>query len=98
MGKSSQKPPRSFKPLLWSYDFAKLDLNNDKKVIITNVINYGNLAQWKWIRDFYGLANLRKTLMSITTTELRDRVRPLVQLVFSIPNFKDASRSTKRKR
>ena len=98
MDKSSKKPPNSFKHLLWSYDFAKLDLNKDKKVIITNVINYGDLAQWKWIRDFYGLTSLRKTLMNTTITELRDRVRPLVQLIFSIPNFKYASRSIKRKR
>lgn len=94
MKREITKLPKSFKPLLWSYDFDKLDLKKDKKTIIINTLNYGDLKQWKWIKDFYGLATLKKTLIAVPATELRSRVQPLVQLFFSIPSFNHALRST----
>ncbi len=94
MKRQINKLPKSFKPLLWSYDFDNLDLKKDKKTIIVNTINYGDLKQWKWIKEFYGLAALKKTLMTVSATELRSRVKPLAQLIFSIPSYNDAPRST----
>lgn len=35
------KLPQSFKPYLWSYDFSKIDPQGDKKIIITQVLNFG---------------------------------------------------------
>ena len=32
---------KKFKPFLWSYDTGKMDLDLDKKRIITNVLNLG---------------------------------------------------------
>ena len=94
MKRKITKLPNSFKPLFWSYDFTDLDLKKDKKTIIVNIVNYGDLKQWKWIKDFYGLATLKRTLMTVSATELRSRVRPLAQLIFSIPSFNNAPRST----
>ena len=34
--------PRYVQPFLWSYDIEKLSLKNNKKRIITNVLNLGS--------------------------------------------------------
>lgn len=37
----NKKALKIFKPFLWSYDVPKMDLERDKKRIITNVLNFG---------------------------------------------------------
>ena len=86
--------PRFFEPLLWSYHFSKIDPEKDKKVIIVNAMNYGDLAHWHWLVSFYGKETVRKVLTGIVTTELRPSVRRLVSLLFSIENFNHAPRGT----
>ena len=88
------KLPDNFKPLFWSQDYLTLDLKRDKNTIIINTINYGDLSHWKWITTFYGKELVRETLMKLSYTVLRDHVRPLVKLIFSIPHFNHAPRST----
>lgn len=90
----SKQLPDNFKLLFWSCDYKKLDLNLDKKTIIVNTINYGDLSHWRWIKVFYGEGSIKETLMKLSFTELRERVRPLAQLIFSIPSFNHAPRST----
>ena len=90
----NKKLPDDFKPLFWSQDYLKLDLIKDKKTIIVNTINYGDISHWKWIKNFYGEEEIRKTLMGLPHTELRVRVLPLAQLIFSIPHFNYAPRGT----
>ena len=86
--------PNYFKQLFWSQDYLTLDLNNDKKTIIVNTINYGDFTHWKWIKLFYGEEEVKNTLMKLLKTEIREHVQPLVKLIFSIPDFNHAQRST----
>ena len=86
--------PGYFKQLFWSQDYSKLDLKADKKTIIVNTINYGDLTHWKWIKMFYGEEEVKNTLMKLPKTEIREHVQPLVKLIFSIPGFNHAQRST----
>lgn len=90
----SKKLPSSFKPLFWSVNYSSLNPDKDKKTIIVNIINYGTLNHWKWLKTFYGERRLRQILMKVPYTELRERVRRLAQLVFSVPHFNHAPRST----
>ena len=90
----NKKLPDDFKPLFWSQDYSRLDLIQDKKTIIINTINYGEISHWKWIKTFYGEEEIKRILMELPHTELRVRVLPLAQLIFSIPNFNHAPRST----
>lgn len=91
---NDKKLPMSFEPLFWSQNYEKLDLDLDKKTIIINTINYGDLDQWKWIQTFYGEEIIKDILMKSPHTELRDHVKPLVQIFFSISQFNHASRGT----
>jgi uncharacterized protein DUF6922 len=36
--------PETFRPLLWSYDFSRIDPLKHKKTIILQALNYGTLA------------------------------------------------------
>jgi len=86
------KLPLFFKPILWSYVFDDLDLEEDKKTIIINSINYGDLRHWRWIVKYYGKENIREILIKIPFTEIRPRVAPLVSIIFSINKFNYALR------
>lgn len=88
--------PASFRPILWSYRFDAIDPEKDKRTIIVNTINYGNLDHWKWIAATYGKSEVRKILGSIPSSEIRPRVRRLASIIFSIDQFSDAPRSSRR--
>jgi len=87
------KFPDDFKNLLWSHDISRIDPDMDKTLIIVNTINYGDLEHWKWIRDYYGKEEVRKVLTRIPAGQMRDRVRPLVAIIFQIDEFNHAPRS-----
>jgi hypothetical protein len=46
--------PKTFRPLLWSYDFSRIDPLKHKKTIIVQALNYGTLAHWLWLVQSYG--------------------------------------------
>lgn len=83
------KLPDFFRPLFWSYDFSLIEPEQHKKIIIVNSINYGNLHHWKWLKQFYGSADIEATLQHVATTELRPRAKLLAQILFHIhlPNY-----------
>jgi len=45
--------PEFISPYLWSYDVSRLDLEKDKKRIITNVLNYGTKEATDWLFQMY---------------------------------------------
>ncbi len=45
--------PVFLKSALWSYDLADLDLDRNKKLIITQIINHGDPKQLEWMNDTY---------------------------------------------
>jgi hypothetical protein len=51
---SKGKKPAFLRSILWSYDLNKVDLREDKKGIITQVLNYGDWKALKWLYSFYG--------------------------------------------
>ncbi len=87
------KLPLFFKPILWSYNFYSMDIQKNKKTIIINAINYGDLKHWRWIIKNYGKENIKETLMNVYFTEIRLKVVPLISIIFSIDKFNHASRS-----
>jgi hypothetical protein len=86
--------PETFRPLLWSYDFDRIDQVKHKKTIIVQTINYGTLAQWRWLADTYGRSSVRDVLGTIPATEIRSRARRLASLMFDIDHFNYAPRGT----
>ncbi len=46
--------------LFWDVNVEKLDFEKNARFIIGRVLDFGNLDEWKKIRDFYGLARIKK--------------------------------------
>ena len=88
--------PVSFRPLLWSYDFSKIDEDKDKKTIILSAINYGSLADWHWVVNRYGREEVKRILETVPVTEIKTRAKKLASVIFSINNFNDVPRSVNR--
>jgi len=51
--KNKQKIPNFVAPCLWSYNIKDLDLKEDKELIITQVLNYGDEKRIKWLYSVY---------------------------------------------
>ena len=74
----------------------RIDPEKQKKAIIVNAINYGDLNHWRWISHHYGRDVVKETLESIPLTELRPQARKLASLLFSITSFNNAPRGAHR--
>ena len=48
------------KSLFWDTDTPKLDIKQDADFIIGRVLDFGNLEEWKAVRDFYGIERIKK--------------------------------------
>ncbi len=83
--------PETFRPLLWSYDFSRIDPLKHKKTIIVQALNYGTLAHWRWLVQNYGRDGVREVLMRVPETEIKPRS---ASLVFGIERFNYAPRGT----
>jgi uncharacterized protein DUF6922 len=89
-----QMLPEKFRPLLWSYNFERIDPVKHQKTIIVQAVNYGTLQHWQWLIQNYGRERIREVLSSISATEIKPRTRRLAAIIFSIDQFNYASRGT----
>ena len=91
------KLPQNFKDLLWSYNFSKIDLEEDKERIIINTINYGDWLHWQWVFNYYGTKEVKEIIENTPASEFRKRALKLVCLLLNIKLIKYASRGVKIK-
>jgi len=89
------KLPESFRFLLWSYKFHKVNPDEDKERIIVNTINYGDWEHWRWIVNYYGASELRRIIENLPASEFRRGVLKLISLLLKIKTMKYATRSDK---
>lgn len=86
------KLPDYFDEILWSYDSFRLDTEEDRRLIIINTINYGDLEHWKWVSDHYGKDAVKDVLTTVPIDQLRKKVRSLASIVFEVEEFNNAPR------
>ena len=92
------KLPEDFRPLMWGYDFNKIDpeLNIDR--IVVNTVNYGFWEHWQWIANYYGKERIKKLIENLPASEFQKRALKLAMLLFNIKKMKYASRGDKIKK
>jgi len=95
MRKKKTKLPKDFKPLLWSYDFSKIDPEEDIERIIINTVNYGDWKHWQWLVKNYGKERIKKFIENTPASEFRKRSLRLASLLLKIKKIKYASRGDK---
>jgi len=89
---SASRLPASFKTILWSYDFATLDPEVDKKTIIVQSINYGDLTHWRWLITHYGKETVHDIIETIPATEFRPRALRLATFLFAVRHLNHVPR------
>lgn len=57
-----KKLPRFLQFILWSYNLNEIDLEKDKEVIITQVLNYGSWEELKWLYSIYPEREIKKVV------------------------------------
>ena len=88
--------PANIKKYFWSYNFEALDLEKDKQLIITQIINLGSWADWRWLAGVYGKEEIKKIVGNIRATEFRPGALKLASLLFSIDKLTYAPRGSNR--
>jgi len=58
----TRKVPKQFQRALWSYDISKMDLEEDKDEIITQVLNYGTWEDLKLLFKLYPEKDIKKVV------------------------------------
>ena len=92
-GFSPREIPPFVRPLLWSYDVARMDAERDRAVIIAGIVNYGDLIHWQWMIRRYGKIGVREALMGLSAGALRAPAGRLAKIVFGMENFSYVPRS-----
>lgn len=54
--------PQSVRVTLWSYDVDRMDIDRDKDLIITQVLNYGTKEATDWLRETYSREDIAKNI------------------------------------
>lgn len=58
--------PQAIKSTLWSYDTNKIDVDNDHKLIISQVLNFGTKKASDWVFINYGKEKVKKIAMEMS--------------------------------
>jgi hypothetical protein len=76
--------PNYIKSFLWSYDFTKIDLEKDKKRIITNILNYGTKEATDWLFSVYNKDSIKETIEKPFSGEWNKKSLYFWSFVFNI--------------
>lgn len=72
--------------LFWDLDMDKLDIDEDKKLIIHRVLDYGIMSDWQFILNHYGMDEI--TEIASSTRDLNIKSASFVSLLADIPKDK----------
>jgi hypothetical protein len=79
--------PPSLEKFFWDTGFSKLDLKKNEQTIVSRVLNYGALVDWRWLAETYGkarVAHILQTKSSIQSrTNIREPARRLAMVLFA---------------
>lgn len=76
--------PANIKPFLWSYDTEKLDIKNNQKRIIINVLNLGNKQATDWLFEVYSSAEIKAAMKSPLGKELSPKSLNYWKLILNL--------------
>lgn len=77
----------------WIKNPNAIDLDDNKRDVILQMINYGGWQHWQWLVDHYGREGVKKAILEIPESAFMPRVLKLIKLLFGIKKLRYASRS-----
>lgn len=84
MEQEKEKILAKFKPFLWSYDLEQIDLEKDKKRIITNVLNLGTKEATDLLFKVYDKSEIKKQVEEPMSGEWSDKSLNYWSIYFDI--------------
>jgi len=93
--RKSKTLPGFFRPMFWSYKSLDMDPEQHKNEIIVQTINYGGWMHWKWIVNYYGKKEMKKTIQNLPVRAFLPPNLKLISLLLNIKKFNYAPRGTK---
>ncbi len=60
--KINHRVPTFLKSVLWSYDLNQIDLKEDRELVITQVLNYGEWRDLEWLYSVYAEDDIRQVV------------------------------------
>lgn len=48
--------------IFWDIDYAQIDFTKSKRFVISRVVQYGTAADWKKIKEYYGLEVIKNEM------------------------------------
>ena len=87
-----RKVPKQFQRVLWSYDISKMDLEEDKDEIITQVLNYGTWEDLKLLFKLYPEKEIKKVIRHPRRGVWFKKVLNFWTTIFNIRLKKDISK------
>ena len=79
-----EKIPKFIESVLWSYDVNKIDFNLHKKLIISQVLNYGTEDATDWLFRRYTTDLIRKVAQKIPNGQWNKKSLALWSLCLNI--------------
>ena len=76
-----------FKPFLWFFNLAKMDLEKNKKRIITNILNFGSKEATDLLFEVYDLKDIKNQVENPLSGEWSNKSLNYWSIIFDI-NFK----------
>ena len=61
--------PKFLRPFLWSYDLSQMDLKKDKKIIIKNILDYGDKQATDWLKKVYSSKEIKEVIRQTYASE-----------------------------
>lgn len=87
--KKIKKVPSSFQTALWSYDISRMNIEKDKKEIITQVLNYGTWDNLKLLFEIYPEKEIKKVIKNPSRGVWFEKVLNFWCTIFNIRLKKD---------
>jgi len=87
--KKIKKVPPSFQTALWSYDISRMNIEKDKKGIITQVLNYGTWDNLKLLFKIYPEKEIKKVIKNPSRGVWFEKVLNFWCTIFNIRLKKD---------
>lgn len=56
--------PKEFKKYFWDTDFEKLDIQKNKKYIISRLYNFGDIEEIKWLNKTYSQEDINEVALT----------------------------------
>ena len=76
--------PNFLQPALWSYDLKKMSKKKDKKIIITQILNFGTWRHVEWLQKNYSSKEIKEVIKNPGRGVWRADVLNFWQKIFNL--------------